>query len=228
MSTKNARKNARRSPSRGSAARGRPAAKRRSTGLWVVGGIALALVALGLIFVTGRSSSTPGGSYRFDVGNPGPGAEAPPIDLPSTAGGTFDLKSTRGTTLLYFQEGLTCQPCWDQLVDIQQHMDRFQALGIDQVVSITTDPIGQIEQKVSDEGITEPVLSDPDLSVSSAYSANSFGMMGNSRDGHTFIVIGPDGKIRWRADYGGAPDYTMYVPVDALVADISRGLGDAY
>ncbi len=181
-------------------------------------------MVLGAVYVANRPGSTSGGKYPFVIGDPGPGVVAPDVKLPSTSGGTFDLDSMRGqTVLLYFQEGLTCQPCWDQLVDIQKHFDRFQSLGIDQVVSITTDPINQIQQKVSDAGITEPVLSDPDLAVSSAYSANSYGMMGNSRDGHTFVLVGPNGRILWRADYGGAPDYTMYLPVDALVADIQEG-----
>ncbi|XES00911.1 hypothetical protein HEP87_61260 [Streptomyces sp. S1D4-11] len=49
-------------------------------------------------------------------------------------------------------------------------------------------------------------------------------MMGTSRDGHSFLLVGPDGTIRWRADYGGAPDYTMYVPVDKLLADLKAGV----
>jgi peroxiredoxin Q/BCP len=49
-------------------------------------------------------------------------------------------------------------------------------------------------------------------------------MMGNSADGHTFILVGPDGTIRWRADYGGAPNYTMYVPINQLSADMQAGL----
>ena len=47
-------------------------------------------------------------------------------------------------------------------------------------------------------------------------------MMDTSADGHTFILVGPDGHIRWRADYGGAPNYTMYVPVDRLLADLAK------
>ena len=39
----------------------------------------------------------------------------------------------------------------------------------------------------------------------------------------SFIVVGPDGEIEWRADYGGTPDYTMYVPVPNLFADIREG-----
>jgi peroxiredoxin len=190
----------------------------------------LAVIALGVIFfLNNQGGSTAGtgqaGQYAFQVGSPGPGAQAPTIQLPSTAGGTFDLASQRGkTVLLYFQEGLTCQPCWDQLKDIQSNIGQFKALGIDTIVSITTDPLDALQQKVADEGLTIPVLSDPQLAVSRAYSANSYGMMGTSRDGHTFIVVGPDGRIRWRADYGGSPNYTMYVPVPNLIADIRAGL----
>jgi peroxiredoxin Q/BCP len=49
-------------------------------------------------------------------------------------------------------------------------------------------------------------------------------MMGRMHSGHTFIVVDEDGIIRWRADYGGAPDYTMYLPVRNLLADLQVGL----
>lgn len=91
-------------------------------------------------------------------------------------------------------------------------------------MSITVDPLSALQQKVADEGLTIPVLSDQSIAVSQAYTANAYGMMGNSRDGHTFIVVGPDGLIKWRADYGGSPNYTMYVPISNLLADIRAGL----
>ncbi len=109
-------------------------------------------------------------------------------------------------TLLYFQEGLGCQPCWDQLTDIQANLDRYKALGITRVLSITTDPLDAIRQKVADERITLPVASDPNLAVSRAYQANQYGMMGQSRDGHSFIVGGAahSGALRAvRARQGG-------------------------
>ena len=193
----------------------------------LAGGAIIALATIFFLNPAGGSSTTTNqaGQYAFQVGRPGPGGQAPTIALPSTAGGTFDLASMRGkTVLLYFQEGLTCQPCWDQLKDIQSNIGQFQALGINQIVSITTDPLDALQQKVADEGLSIPVLSDPSLAVSQAYTANSYGMMGSSRDGHTFIVVGPDGSIRWRADYGGAPKYTMYVPVPNLIADMRAGL----
>jgi peroxiredoxin len=192
--------------------------------------VGLAVVALAAVYWLNRPAGggSAAGSYAFAVGSPGPGELAPPIQLASTQGGTFDLASAQGkTVLLYFQEGLTCQPCWDQLVDIESSFDRFQALGIDQIVTITTDPLDAIRQKVSDEGITTPVLSDLSLAVSRDYQANSYGMMGGDRDGHSFVLIRPDGTILWRADYGGPPDFTMYLPVDALLADLRKGVQGA-
>lgn len=49
------------------------------------------------------------------------------------------------------------------------------------------------------------------------------GMMGDGMDGHTFILVNKGGMIAWRADYGGAPNYTMYVPVPNLLAAIEQG-----
>ena len=123
-----------------------------------------------------------------------------------------------------------CQPCWDQLVAIEKQWTRFEALGIDSIVSITTDPIDVPKQKVPDEDLSTPILSDydpmfePERSVQEAYQTNRYGMMGKMHSGHTFIVVGEDGKILWRADYGGAPDYTMYLPVRNLLADMQVGL----
>lgn len=226
-------------PRQGSMAQSRSAQARRQAAqadsrpkrrlLLMAGGAVVVIVGLFVIFrLTSSGSGAPGtsdASYTFQVGQPGPGQSAPPIQLASTAGGTFDLAAYRGkTVLLYFQEGLTCQPCWDQLKAIDDNMASVTQLGINQVVSITSDPLAQIQQKASDSGITSPVLSDPNLAVSSAYHTNDFGMMGTSRDGHSFIVVGPTGTIRWRADYGGAPNYTMNVPINVLFDQIRQGL----
>lgn len=215
----------------------RPPAGQSRRLAWKLTGIIL--LALGTTFILSGiySSNEPAkgpvraGQYRFDVGNPGPGDTALPIRLPSTDGTEFDLASLRGkTVLLYFQEGVMCQPCWDQLKEIERDWSKFEALGVEAVVSITSDPMDASKQKVADEGLTTAVLSDydpmfrPEDSVQEAYQTNRFGMMGRMHSGHTFIVVGPDGKIRWRADYGGAPDFTMYLPVPNLVADMRKGL----
>ncbi|MEU7401882.1 peroxiredoxin family protein [Streptomyces sp. NPDC044948] len=179
-------------------------------------------VTAGLYFVFRQAEQSPAKGY--DVGSPGIGKAAPAFDLASSAGGTESLAGHKGeTVLLYFQEGLGCQPCWDQITDLEKAEKQVKAAGIDQVLSITTDPADLVKRKVKDDGITTPVLSDPDLKVSKEYTTNQYGMMGTSKNGHSFILVGPDGKIQWRADYGGAPKYTMYVKVDQLLTDLKAG-----
>jgi hypothetical protein len=46
------------------------------------------------------------------------------------------------------------------------------------MVSVTTNDLDNLGQKAADQGITTPVLADPPLSVSRAYEANQYGMMG--------------------------------------------------
>lgn len=195
--------------------------------VWVALAVVAALTALYVIFSNagGDSSTDAGGGPRYDVGTPGAGQPAPGFSLESASGDTVSLADYRGrNVLLYFQEGLMCQPCWTQITDLEKAGDAVQAAGVDDIVSITTDPAELLGQKVRDEGITDtPVLSDPDLAVSRQYGTTGYGMMGGSRNGHSLILVGPDGQIRWRADYGGAPDYTMYVPTDQLLADLREG-----
>ena len=192
------------------------------TGLSVMAGIAVLLI----IFLTGgHVTSNPSNAYPFQVGQPGPGSLAPNFTLPSNRGGNFNLADQRGkTVLLFFQEGVDCQPCWTQLQAIQAHMAAFHHAGIDEVVSITTNSVGALQQAATTYGTTIPVLSDTSLAVSRVYHANNYTMMGTSADGHSFIVVGPNGRIRWRADYGGAPNYTMYVPITTLLHQMKSGM----
>lgn len=203
----------------------RQAKRRRMT--WLLSGAVavVALMVLYAVFSTSPAKNTSNSGTSYDVGSPGTGQTAPAFTLSASTGKQISLSDYRGkNVLLYFQEGLTCQPCWDQITDLEKSAAKVKAVGIDQIVSITTDPADLITRKTKDMGLSTPVLSDPDLKVSKQYEANQFGMMGASRDGHSFLLVGPDGTIHWRADYGGAPDYTMYVAVDKLLADLKAGV----
>ncbi|MDA8318977.1 MAG: peroxiredoxin family protein [Actinomycetota bacterium] len=200
------------------------AARRRKISIRaaLLAGSAAVLAGLFVIFSNGSHQGT--GAYPYQVGSPGPGKTAPAFTLAASTGGRISLSAYRGkTVLLFFQEGLTCQPCWTQITDLQHHAAQLRAAGISQVISVTGDPIGPVTQKAHDMGLTIPVLSDPGLAVSKQYQANSYGMMGAGRDGHTFILVGPNGVIRWRADYGGAPKYIMFLPTASLLSDMKAG-----
>lgn len=187
--------------------------------------VIVAVVVLYLVYRTGpgaTDSTADVSGYRHVAGDPGAGAAAPPFTLAAGDGQQVSLSDYRGrTVLLYFQEGLTCEPCWDQIRDLEQNQAALQAAGVDAVVSITTDRADLIGRKTADEKLSTPVLSDPNLEVSRAYNANRYGMMGDTRNGHSFVLVDRDGTIDWRADYGGPPDYTMFLPTDKMLVDLA-------
>lgn len=224
--SKSSGRTASKSPAGGQRLRGGSMGRRRVTIIGMVVLVVFAVVVLALIYQSSQSkhSGAAGGSgYQHAVGQPRAGATAPGFTLTSGSGGPVSLADFRGkNVLLYFQEGLSCQPCWDQIKDLEKHQTELRNAGVDTVVSITTDPATLIGRKVTDEKLSTPVLSDPTLGVSRAYQANQYGMMGDMRDGHSFVLVGADGVIRWRADYGGAPDYTMFLPTDRMLADLAR------
>jgi peroxiredoxin len=170
-----------------------------------------------------KHTVTAGGGFKHVEGRPGKGSMAPAFTLTSATGQQVSLSDFRGkNVLVYFQEGLMCEPCWTQITDLEKSKAELRTAGIDAVVSITTDPANQLSHKVRDEKLSTPVLSDPTTHVSRAYNANQYGMMGDTRDGHSFVLVGPKGTISWRADYGGAPDYTMFLPTQQILADLDR------
>ena len=205
-----------------------PATPQRSFGvMWWLVPLSIVVILFGLygVFSSATTSKNSGASSTYDIGRPAKGEAAPAFTLLDNAGRQISLNDYRGkNVLLYFQEGLTCPPCWDQMSVLEKQPQQLKTAGIDAVVSITTDPVDLIARKVNDLRLTTPVLSDPTMAISRKYQANRFGMMGNSRDGHTFILVGPEGKILWRADYGGPPTYTMFVPVERLLKDLRASL----
>jgi peroxiredoxin len=195
---------------------------------WFIVSAVIVVFAVAVLYVLHQNSqdkhiAAAGGGFKHVEGQPGKGSLAPGFTLPSATGRQVSLSDFRGkNVLLYFQEGLMCQPCWTQIKDLEQNEPALRTAGIAAVVSITTDPANLLSQKVGDEKLSTPVLSDPTMQVSRAYNANRYGMMGDMRDGHSFVLVGPSGTIRWRADYGGAPDYTMFLPTQQILADLDR------
>lgn len=193
--------------------------------IWSIIAVISLLVIGGFYWLIKASMSS--SAYPYVVGKPGSGEKAPELTLESTTGGTISLADYKGkTVLLYIQEGLMCQACWRQQAELERDTEKFkQEMGVDQIITITIDPIGSLIQKARTDGYKLPILSDRDAKIALAYDALKYGMMGGSHPGHTFILIDKDGVIRWRADYGGPPKHTMYLPDSQLLADMKKDLG---
>lgn len=111
-----------------------------------------------------------------------------------------------------------------QIVDLQNSPE-FQALNV-QVISIARDSIQEMTPEILTLGITSvPVLSDPDLEVSTKYDVLQWAIA-NGEPGHTFVLVDAEGKIRWIKDYGSPdnPNRTMYVEVSELINNIQSYL----
>lgn len=106
-----------------------------------------------------------------------------------------------------------------QVVDLQND-EAFQTLGV-AVLSISPDPSEAWAAEGSNLGITTPLLSDPENRVATMYGVMRWKMPSNE-PGHTFVLVGIDGRIVWIRDYG-APEHggAMYVPVPELVAQLA-------
>lgn len=165
--------------------------------------------------------------------------KASDFDLPSTTGESIQLSDYSGkkNVLLYFQEGIMCDPCWKQLEDIQKvYDDKFKPLNIE-VITITVDPINALIKESQRRGISLPVLDDDKLKVSSTYRMLDNSMHPGSRPGHSFVLIDSKGDILWEKDYYPSTGSNindmgmnmrtdmngrMYIPVDELLNEIYK------
>jgi len=95
------------------------------------------------------------------------------------------------------------------------------------VVSIAFDSLAELSLAASELGITSvPMLTDTDHEVSENYDVLNWAVA-TGEPGHTFILVGEDGKVMWIRDYG-APENggVMYVPVPELTTQVKSNLGN--
>lgn len=142
---------------------------------------------------------------------------APDFALQSTAGDMVSLSGFRGkNVLLFFSEGLGCDPCWQQLRDMQNEISEFQALDTE-ILTIVVNPPGPSAVEARKWGISLPVLIDSGLSVSKSYDALKYSMHPGQVPGHSFVFIDKGGVVKWRWDWGGG---SMYVPVGEIINNL--------
>lgn len=131
------------------------------------------------------------------------GNQAPGFSLPSANGQIVSSADYSGKNLLlYFQEGLMCQPCWKQIGTLEADLASFEKINTE-IVTIGVDSASDWRPIMQSEGITKiPILVDSDRKMSTAYGVLSMSsQMHSDRPGHTFVLVNKEGKIAWIADY---------------------------
>ncbi|MBI4052837.1 MAG: redoxin domain-containing protein [Candidatus Diapherotrites archaeon] len=185
------------------------------TALTVV--LALAVVA-GLLFFlrpgsTGQVSATATGNTV--------GAVAPGFELKDIAGNSVKLSDFKGrAVILFFNEGGMCYPsCWNQIKALatDERLNNENVASFSVVVDNTSDweKITAHVPGFSQSGL----LFDTSKVVSSSYGALNMpsSMHGGMMPGHTYYIIGKDGKIKFIFD-----DPQMGVRNDLLAAEIAK------
>lgn len=124
---------------------------------------------------------------RLEVGD-----TAPPFSLPDADGNTVALSDYKGRkVIVYFYPAASTPGCTKQACDFRDSLGELNGAGLD-VVGISPDKPAKLAKFRDQEGLTFPLLSDPDKEVLTAWGA--FGektMYGKTVQGvirSTFVV----------------------------------------
>lgn len=109
------------------------------------------------------------------------------------------------------------------MVDL--HSDpKFKELDVE-ILSISPDTPEDWAEAAEEQRVETPVLSDPGNLVAQKYDVMQWAMP-SGEPGHTFVLVGANGRIRWIRDYG-APENggLMYVVPKNLLEELEPALG---
>ena len=147
------------------------------------------------------------------------GDTAPDFTLPDADGNEVRLADLRGRrVIVYFYPAASTPGCTKQACDFRDNLASFTGEGY-AVLGISPDKPAKLTRFREAEGLTFPLLSDPDRTVLEAYGAyGEKKMYGKTVTGviRSTFVIDPDGKIEL-AQYG--------VKATGHVAKLRRDLG---
>jgi peroxiredoxin Q/BCP len=130
---------------------------------------------------------------RLAVGDPAPG-----FSLPDADGNTVRLSDYRGRkVIVYFYPAASTPGCTKQACDFRDNLAELNDAGLD-VIGISPDKPAKLAKFRDAEGLTFPLLSDPDREVLTAWGA--FGektMYGKTVQGviRSTFLVDEDGKI---------------------------------
>jgi thioredoxin-dependent peroxiredoxin len=133
-----------------------------------------------------------------------PGDLAPDFTLPDSGGEDVSLSSLRGQqVIIYFYPAAMTPGCTKQACDFRDSRSDLSGAGY-AVLGISPDSPAKLARFAEKEGLTFPLLSDPDRKVLEAYGAYGEKMMyGKKSVGviRSTFVIGADGRVE-KAYYG--------------------------
>ena len=148
-----------------------------------------------------------------------PGRPAPDFSLPSDTGTTVSLGDFRGRrVIVYFYPAAGTPGCTKQACDFRDNLATFSDAAVD-VVGISPDRPAKLATFREKEGLTFPLLSDPDHAVMEAYGAwGEKTMYGRTSVGviRSTFVVDAEGKVE-KASYN--------VKATGHVAKLRRDLG---
>ncbi|WP_227980417.1 thioredoxin-dependent thiol peroxidase [Nocardia spumae] len=112
------------------------------------------------------TEGTPSAAQRL-----GPGDPAPDFTLPDADGKPVSLSDYRGRkVIVYFYPAASTPGCTKQACDFRDNLAELNEAGLD-VVGISPDKPAKLAKFRDNEGLTFPLLSDPDREVLRAWGA---------------------------------------------------------
>jgi peroxiredoxin Q/BCP len=136
------------------------------------------------------------------------GSSTPDFTLTDQDGKSLTLSSLRGQwVLLFFYRGYWCPYCMTEMSDFADHSEELAKMKV-RLIAVSVDDqehAHEVWEKAANQKFT--ILSDPNAAV-----IRKFGLL--HADGHagadialrTTILVGPDGRERWRRVSRAVPD----------------------
>lgn len=127
-----------------------------------------------------------------------PGDQAPDFTLPDADGKPVSLAELRGRkVVVYFYPAASTPGCTTEACDFRDNLAELNDAGVD-VLGISPDPPAKLAAFRAEQGLTFPLLSDPDRAVLTAWG--TYGekkLYGKTVTGviRSTFVVGEDGKI---------------------------------
>ncbi len=148
-----------------------------------------------------------------------PGDAAPPLDLPDDTGTVHRWKDHAGQrVVLYVYPAAMTPGCTKQACDFRDSLDALAAAGIT-VLGLSPDKPEKLQRFRERDGLTFPLLSDPDKGVLTAYGAyGEKQLYGKTVTGviRSTVILDEHGKV----------EHALYnVKATGHVAKLRRDLG---